>query len=788
MYALLTALILAQTSVSIGIGNSAPKDSVAKAARERRLDSLRLRREERMDSIMAVRDQGGDSADLKRRRARLIPLTPALAANAFRSPRAKSLLLAARDGRLQQDTTLTGYDAKTYERMSVGLGFKRIGRDRLAMRAERSAHVIWSKGGPAYVEVTGKRVASPMFDIDSDDDMTGPTPIPYFPGRETLWAGSGIAKADIDASEIVHPLAKGAEAYYTYAIGDSVTFQLPGGKPISLVELLVRPRAPKWNVALGSLWFDVSTSRLVRAVYRMAEPMDIWAVADESEDDPEDRPPGWVKGMVSPLRAQVNAVTVEYGLHEGRFWMPRLQALEGNAQAGPLRVPFKIEQSFTYNSVNGSLPRPVPQIAVGDTARDSVSRAARIARRRNECSESGARTRTIRRNESGMPTIIRTPCDTAALAHSPDLPKSIYDDGEAVFGKTELAALEDLISKALPLDAQPGWFPQKPAFTYGLSQTRFNKVEGLSTGISARQALGMGYQVRGSARIGVADWQPNAELGMWRSNGRSVLALNGYRRLASANDWNDPFALGSSLSALLFGRDEGFYYRTAGLELAGTPDDSASMSWRLFAENHSDADKKTNFSLAKAVGGVDGFSENLDSHNGNVVGFSAEKHGSRGVDPHGFRLFAGARTEGAIGSFDYGRAMFDMTASHGLTHSFDGALTLSAGSSVGDVPIQRNWFLGGSQTVRGQAAGASIGDAFWMGRVELGTSAVGFKPVVFYDVGWAGARENWGSQARPISGFGAGASMLDGLVRFDVARGIYPEKKIRANLYVEARF
>ena len=75
-----------------------------------------------------------------------------------------------------------------------------------------------------------------------------------------------------------------------------------------------------------------------------------------------------------------------------------------------------------------------------------------------------------------------------------------------------------------------------------------------------------------------------------------------------------------------------------------------------------------------------------------------------------------------------------------------------------------------------------------MGRAEPGTSAVGFKPVVFYDVGWAGEREDWGSQARPISGFGVGASMLDGLVRFDVARGIYPEKKIRANLYVEARF
>ena len=60
----------------------------------------------------------------------------------------------------------------------------------------------------------------------------------------------------------------------------------------------MRPRAPKWNVALGSLWFDVESARLVRAVYRLAEPMDIWAVADEEaewENDPDDAPPKWVK-------------------------------------------------------------------------------------------------------------------------------------------------------------------------------------------------------------------------------------------------------------------------------------------------------------------------------------------------------------------------------------------------------------------------------------------------------------------------------------------------------------
>jgi hypothetical protein len=431
------------------------------------------------------------------------------------------------------------------------------------------------------------------------------------------------------------------------------------------------------------------------------------------------------------------------------------------------------------------MPVAIPQIAVADTATDSVSRAARIARRRTDCATpQGTQQRTTRSWENGLQMIVRISCDTAALAKSPELPKSIYDEGEEVFGVSERDAL---ISQALSLGAQAGWTPQRPVFTYGLGLTRYNKIEGLSSAIAARQSLGEGYTAHALARIGIADWQPNGELGISRSNGRSTYGLNAYRRLSTANDWSDPFAFGASLSALLFGRDEGFYYRTAGIELAGTPDDSASMSWRVFAENHNDARKKTNFSIAKTLG-ADGFEDNIDAEDGNIVGLGAEKHISYGLNPHAFRFFGSVRGEAATGSFKYGRAMLEATGSRGLFKGIDGALTVGAGSSAGDVPVQRLWYLGGSQTVRGQTAGVQFGDAFWFSRAEFGTDRVGFRPVVFYDIGWAGSRENFSDPGRPMSGAGVGASIMDGLIRFDVARGIYPERKIRANLYVEARF
>jgi hypothetical protein len=84
--------------------------------------------------------------------------------------------------------------------------------------------------------------------------------------------------------------------------------------------------------------------------------------------------------------------------------------------------------------------------------------------------------------------------------------------------------------------------------------------------------------------------------------GRNLIGIGAYRRLGSANDFADPFSFGSSLSALLFGRDEGFYYRALGVELTGARNDSTSGTVRLFAEHDSDARKKTNFSLAKSFG------------------------------------------------------------------------------------------------------------------------------------------------------------------------------------------
>jgi hypothetical protein len=506
-----------------------------------------------------------------------------------------------------------------------------------------------------------------------------------------------------------------------------------------------------------------------------------------------------------------------------------------------MRVPFRIEERYQYNSVNGldsmptmpEMPPPSPEVLelarldslaeLGDStaraqavtmreARSAARQAARAARRDSlrvldslarggdesararaaamraprpdQCDTSAVRVQRQNRGQ-GFPLIIRVPCDREVLANAPELPKSIYDTGDEVFSGQDLAELRGLLDMGL----QPEWAPQQIRLKYGLGEgmLRYNRVEGLSPAIGASQTLGRGFAVDGLVRIGFADWQPNGELGISRNDGRRNVRLGAFRRLGVANDWGTPLGFGSSVSSLLFARDEGFYYRTWGAELIASGLGNPNLTWRAFAERQTDANVETNLSVAHLLNDVR-FLPNIDATPGTIVGAEARIVHTYGDDPRGFRAFTSLRGESGAGSFTYTRGLADITLSRAILPRVDGALTLSAGGTTVGSPVQRWFYLGGSQTIRGQQAGAMAGETFWMTRLELGTSFVAARPVVFADVGWAGPSDRWSHPGRPASGAGVGASFMDGLIRFDVARGIFPREGFRSDFYIEARF
>lgn len=801
-----------------------------------REDSLRLRR----DSVAVMIEEAVRTNRRDRRPPRRDSVTPELLATAFRDSGARELLYRARLARLRQDSTLQSYDARSYQRISMGMGFRAIGRNRLLFRTETAARVRWSRTGGAFVDLTGQRSVAPALagtdaEIDMDLDMS---PLPYYPGREELWiGGDGLARAEVDDRDLVHPIATGSEAYYRYASGDSLIFTLPDGARITLRELRVEPRRPEWRLSVGSFWFDAASGQLVRAVYRFSAPMDIWAVASEesrrarageggggvsdlAELQEDDDVPGWVKGLLSPLKANLEAVTIEYGLYGGRFWLPRTQFAEATAQASFIRVPVRIEESFTYASVNG--PEAMPSVAPPSKAlRDSlfpddtgswrdlpaeerrarnraIARAAadraqaRALARRQDCDATGHYTREYDRYEGTLRMAVRVPCDSTVLIHSPDLAESIYDPGEELFG----TAQRDELLKALDFGLQSAWAPQRPQWQHGLSLTRYNRVEGLSTGLTGSMNLGRGYTLDGGARLGTGDWWPNADLGLARSNGRTTWRIGGYQRLQSMSEWGAPFSFGASLGALLFGRDDGFYYRTQGVALQRGDGIGGVYPFRLFAERHQPAEVNVSFNLARAMGTPSRFRENIAAQRGQLFGASLRDVRSLGLNPQGWRFLSDLRLEGGwfaptgvdtTEAGGYGRAALDLTLSRGLGDRAGAAVTIGAGVS-GGAPVQRQFILGGAETVRGQRPGAGIGESYWLGRLELGRGISAGRLVAFGDVGWAGPRDLWSTPGRAMSGAGVGLSLLDGMIRADLARGIYPSTRLRFDLYLEARF
>jgi hypothetical protein len=832
---------------------------------QRRGDTLTL--EERR----AVREATRDARALNRRRfggdsATRARLAAEAAVSAFSSPEARAVFERAREARERQDSALKAYRATTTQRMSVHLGARRLGLEKLLFQGDNVAQITWRRDVGVRVRPMGSRMTVPMAS-DVSGDFVSAVSIPYFPGREQLWFPSsdfGRVKTEVDDRDIIHPLARGAERWYRYDTGDSADISLPDGKVIKLRELRITARKPDWRTFVGSFWFDRDGGQLVRAAYRLSTDIDIWGVAsDEVKRDiaenatldpvrdsvmrarlPRDlyvkdstqrakaaqaarkgattndeEVPVWVSATMRPMRAKLDAITVEYALYKGKFWLPRAHSATASADVMFMRIPFRIDEKFTYEDVDGdftlaALPparnRFGPADSVKDSARvdldntgvevtvsaggkrrvlsdsakrDSLERARYGRGKVTQCRTDSTWTRVEERYERSLRIAYDMPCKMETLAQSSALPAETVSDEELF----DLRSAEQL-GNALSMSLQVPWAPQLPTVRVGSDLFRYNRVEGLSAGVEVKQVLGAGYTMRGVGRIGHADLHANGELSLVRSNGARTINATVYHRLNAMNpEWAGALTLGTSLPALLYARDEGFYYRSYGFEIGEKREQrKGAFDYRFFLERQwtaGDSNVVNTFSLARLTDGAR-FRENLLSEPGSFTGVSANWSRMLVERPRGVRLTAIARAEAATGTFEYARGSVESTVARRVG-SFSAAVTGSIGSSLGRVPFQRGYAIGGLRTVRGQLPGTQQGDAFWFSRAEVGTGGGAVRPVAFFDVGWAGSRKTFG-QIQPQRGAGVGLGFLDGLFRLDLARGLYPYKRWRFDLYLEA--
>jgi hypothetical protein len=177
-----------------------------------------------------------------------------------------------------------------------------------------------------------------------------------------------------------------SEAQYRFAPAIRAP-SFPNGRTIRLRELKIIPRRLDFRLMAGSFWIDEDSHAVVRALIRPARPFDF--EQDVSDEDAKDIP-----GFVKPIRIEVRFLTIDYGLWTGRWWLPRLIAMDAVATAGSfLQVPMRYERLYDEYEVGG------------DTAR--CSRHGRLRRRPWRTRSRGrpvTSARSARKSRVGAPT------------------------------------------------------------------------------------------------------------------------------------------------------------------------------------------------------------------------------------------------------------------------------------------------------------------------------------------------------------------------------------------------
>lgn len=690
--------------------------------------------------------------------------TPAQLADAYADSAARVLLDSARARRVRSEQLITSYRVSVTQR--IGVGIRALRRDRMLFGQEIAADVAWRRDGPSRVTVRGARqrvpVAIPGDHVPDDLDGKGKGLV-FDPSADYL----RLLSDDPDDG-FSHPLRQGSEADYRFRSGDTTTIRLADGRILRVLELLVEPRRAEFWLIVGTFWFDAESYGVVRAVFRPARPFEFQVDAADEDDDV----PWWINP-----KAEVRHVTIEYGLYDFRWWLPRFWALDAEGEMMGIRVPVKFERVYEGYTVTAGAP-PVPG-----------ARAPAGSRRREE--DRSARGDPAEADSVGRGDMDPWPVDvvvahndSAALLTSEALGDRILQMGD-VISEGELRAVAEEIGD---IPARP-WranvrLPDR--WRAVLRHARYNRVEALSLGLGGEFDFGH-FRLNALGRLGVADLEPNFEVGLTRATTRDDWRLGGYRRLAAANPETRPFGPVASLSALVLGRDDGEYFRTAGVEVTGRPGSTRSDWWRLrlYAERQRPAMVETDWSIPHAFDGESRFRPNIAADSADQLGVALTL---RGVNAFSAASLVGGdvTVEGSTGDYDFARVLATLRSTVSLGGPVLG-LEVAAGTSTGRVPVQSLWYVGGPATLRGYDGGAMRGEAFWRARTEVGTAWPAARLAVFNDWAWAGPRADFGT-GRPLVSFGIGGSVLDGLIRADLTRGLRAPTGWRFDFYLDGTF
>ena len=312
-----------------------------------------------------------------------------------------------------------------------------------------------------------------------------------------------------NASLAIHPLAQNRDTYYMYAGGDTaVTLFSTSGRRIPLARIRVTPRPDAPGDAIlfyGDMYLDADRKQIVRMRGRIVELKDGKVTLKSGSKIPG------VSGA-----SFVELVNVEVN---GEYWLPAYQRTEFQARLaffGEFRTLVRIVSRF-YD---------------------------------------------IRANDSTWTGPEAPPGIQHNLTFASGSQQQRYDDWQSPLGSAStdayFAEFDDLAPDSWRTESARGL--KLTPRTLG-EVVRFNRIEGLFTGISASHQFGNSNTpiVRGS--IGYA-WSEKVARGMFgvqRTLGRTTTGIKAERALVHTNDFQPPLSYGSTLTAL-FGSQDDFDY------------------------------------------------------------------------------------------------------------------------------------------------------------------------------------------------------------------------------------
>ncbi len=688
----------------------------------------------------------------------------------YRDTTARDLVERGQRARSVSVEGLESFEGRLWERIYVGVSAARFRRERGVFREERSARFRWSRTDGNLILWDGARRDIPIVGISSDpgaavegmfeedseearselvNDLHGTTsitPFHFHSSSDRILFGGG--------NWALHPLSDTAAHHYRYRSGDTLRVHLPGmDEAVQLVEVLVEPRRHDFRLISGALWFEPETGTLARATFRPAAPFTIPVNASIS---------GGISGRIArSLAAEIHYISVDHGLFDFRWWIPRRFTFEGEARVGGLvRFPVSAEWSLSALVANEA---PGPELQIGD-----LPEGWRMAV-------------TDSTGPYGLPTTVVTP-PIEVLSSSPRISPP-GDLAAQAFSRGELDEIERVLRR---LPAAPG--SRRPQVYWGLASgvTRYNRVEGLASGIAVEMELTREWSAEGTIRLGIADLEPTGELRFLRDTRRQQGHISLYRRLQPSSEWAE-HSLSSSLGTFLWGSEYTPYHRAWGGEAVLTRE-QVYTAWEVrgFAERHGSVERNTDFHLGKLLNG-DSLPMNPPATQGDWFGAGATFRWQSGIDPSRMRAFGRFSAEGAGGTSSYGRGWGSVALAIPVRSAFVLGVEGGGGRTFGDPPLQRLFFPGGSSIFRFSQPGKVSGEAFWFARGEVGTHFPGARLILFSDLLEVGDPSRLGT-GRPRWASGVGASFLDGFMRFEVARDMRGVEGWRVYAYLDGLF